>query len=127
MLMMDLDADFMGQFSPGAYSSAAELSSAIGLSDLIPGAILDDKIFEPCGYSLNAIVKVSVDQHSTMACMFGTLLSPSFHSLLSPLPRPPPLPLLSPLLFLSSLPLFNSPLSSLSLLPSPPFLTLSSG
>jgi S-adenosylmethionine decarboxylase len=57
ILMMDLDAAFMGQFSPDAYSSAAELSSAIGLTDLIPGAILDDKIFDPCGYSLNAIVK----------------------------------------------------------------------
>lgn len=57
ILMMGLDADFMAQFSQGAYGSAGELTAAIGLRDLIPGAILDDKIFAPCGYSLNAIVK----------------------------------------------------------------------
>ena len=57
--MMDLDTKILSKFSGATYSSAAELTAAIGLRDLIPGAILDDKIFEPCGYSLNAIVKVS--------------------------------------------------------------------
>ena len=65
---MGLDADFMSQFSQGAYGSAGELTAAIGLRDLIPGAILDDKIFAPCGYSLNAIVKVS--EHTTFVCPF---------------------------------------------------------
>lgn len=58
--MLDLDPEFMQQFSPTAYSSASDLTTSIGLRDLFPGAILDDKIFDPCGYSLNAIVKVGV-------------------------------------------------------------------
>ena len=59
ILMMDLDTKILSKFSGATYSSATKLTAAIGLRDLIPGAILDDKIFEPCGYSLNAIVKVS--------------------------------------------------------------------
>ena len=57
--MMDVDAGFLSQFSLEAYDSAEDLTAAVGLRDLIPGAILDDKIFDPIGYSLNAIVKVS--------------------------------------------------------------------
>lgn len=29
-----------------------------GIVQLFPGATVDDKAFEPCGYSMNAIVKV---------------------------------------------------------------------
>lgn len=29
-----------------------------GLEQLFPGATVDDKAFDPCGYSMNAIVKV---------------------------------------------------------------------
>ena len=29
-----------------------------GILQLFPGATVDDKAFEPCGYSMNAIVKV---------------------------------------------------------------------
>jgi S-adenosylmethionine decarboxylase len=57
--MLDLDPHILSKFSSDVYSSARELTIAVGLRDLIPGAILDDKIFEPCGYSLNAIVKAS--------------------------------------------------------------------
>jgi S-adenosylmethionine decarboxylase len=57
ILMLDLDPHILSKFSSDVYSSARELTIAVGLRDLIPGAILDDKIFEPCGYSLNAIVK----------------------------------------------------------------------
>ena len=63
ILMMDLDPHVLSQFSGSydvdVYSTARELTTAVGLSDLIPGAIMDDKLFEPCGYSLNAIVKAS--------------------------------------------------------------------
>jgi hypothetical protein len=48
----------MALFSTLAYSSSEELTRDVGLLDLIPGCVLDSKIFEPCGYSLNAIVKV---------------------------------------------------------------------
>lgn len=58
ILMTDLDPKFMALFSTRAYSSSEELTRDVGLLDLIPGCVLDSKIFEPCGYSLNAIVKV---------------------------------------------------------------------
>lgn len=56
--MTDLDPKFMALFSTQAYSSSEELTRDVGLLDLIPGCVLDSKIFEPCGYSLNAIIKV---------------------------------------------------------------------
>ena len=56
--MTELDPDFMALFSTQVYSSSVELMRDIGLFNLIPGSIVDSKIFEPCGYSLNAIVKV---------------------------------------------------------------------
>ena len=63
--MMGLDPALMSLFSTLAYSSAEELTKAVGLQDLFPEAMLDAKIFDPCGYSLNAIVKVGDIQ-----CMF---------------------------------------------------------
>ena len=48
----------MSLFSLEAYSQAEDLTKTIGLWDLFPGATLDAKIFDPCGYSLNAIVEV---------------------------------------------------------------------
>ena len=58
--MTDLNPDFMALFSTQVYSSSEELTRDLRLSDVIPGSTLDSKIFEPCGYSLNAIVKVSL-------------------------------------------------------------------
>lgn len=56
--MTELDPGLLSMFSTSAYSSAEELTADVGLTDLVPGAILDARLFEPCGYSLNAIVKV---------------------------------------------------------------------
>lgn len=56
--MNNLDPDFMALFSSDAFDSSDELVEAIGLNKLMPGAIIDAKIFEPCGFSLNAIDKV---------------------------------------------------------------------
>lgn len=57
--MNDLDPDFMALFSSVAFASAGELVDAIGITKLMPTAVIDAKIFEPCGFSLNAIDKVS--------------------------------------------------------------------
>ena len=57
--MTEMDPHLMSLFSTKAYSSAEELTRTVGLQDLVPGAILDAKIFDPCGYSLNAILQVS--------------------------------------------------------------------
>lgn len=58
ILMTDLEPNFMALFSTEVYSSPEELVKDLGLMDIIPGSVIDSKIFEPCGYSLNAIVKV---------------------------------------------------------------------
>lgn len=56
--MNDLDPDFMALFSTAAFSSSDDLVKTIGLSELMPKATIDAKIFEPCGFSLNAIDEV---------------------------------------------------------------------
>ncbi len=56
--MNDLDPDFMALFSTSAFSSSDDLIETIGLNNLMPEATIDAKIFEPCGFSLNAIDKV---------------------------------------------------------------------
>lgn len=61
--MNELDPDFMALFSTIAFTSSDDLIETIGLSELMPGAIIDAKIFEPCGFSLNAINKVSLIQY----------------------------------------------------------------
>ena len=61
--MTDLDPKFMALFSTLAYSSSEELTRDVGILDLIPGCVLDSKIFDPCGYSLNAIVKVYFSEY----------------------------------------------------------------
>ena len=57
--MNDLDPDFMALFSSVAFTSSSDLIEYVGLTKLMPGAIIDAKIFEPCGFSLNAIDKVN--------------------------------------------------------------------
>ena len=56
--MNDLDPDFMALFSTVAFTSSEDLVEAIGLAELMPDAQIDAKIFDPCGFSLNAIDKV---------------------------------------------------------------------
>ena len=62
ILMNDLDPNFMAQFSTVAFSSSEELIDSIGIGELMPGATIDAKIFDPCGFSLNAIDKVFQQQ-----------------------------------------------------------------
>lgn len=59
ILMTDLDPDIMALYSPVAYSSDKLLMQETGIDQIVPGATLDSKIFEPCGFSVNAIIKVS--------------------------------------------------------------------
>ena len=56
--MTELEPQLLGLFSLETFSSADELTVAVGLQQLMPGAVLDAKLFEPCGYSLNALLEV---------------------------------------------------------------------
>lgn len=79
--MNDLDPDFMALFSSNVFSSSDELVETIGLDKLMPDAIIDAKIFEPCGFSLNAIDKVTMQTcvlyktPSSSACLVGLMYS----------------------------------------------------
>ena len=58
ILMNDLDPDFMSLFSTHAFASSDDLIKGIGLAKVMPAAQIDAKIFDPCGFSLNAIEEV---------------------------------------------------------------------
>lgn len=57
ILMTHLDPDVMAIFTRDMCSSAAEATQKSGIDKLIPNMIIDDFLFEPCGYSMNGISK----------------------------------------------------------------------
>ncbi len=61
--MTDLDPDIMALYSSVAYPSGKLLMRDTGIDQIVPGAILDSKIFDPCGFSANAIIKVGINFH----------------------------------------------------------------
>jgi len=61
ILMEDLDPEVMQLFyrNRSDYVSAAETTRVSGIADLLPGAVTDEKQFEPCGYSVNGLLDES--------------------------------------------------------------------
>lgn len=61
ILMEDLDQDVMKLFyrERPDFVSAAETTRVSGIADLLPGAVTDEKQFEPCGYSVNGLLDES--------------------------------------------------------------------
>lgn len=61
ILMEDLDPEVMRLFYRNRpdFVSAAETTRVSGIADLLPGAITDEKQFEPCGYSVNGLLDES--------------------------------------------------------------------
>lgn len=53
ILMYEIDPGTSRRFSKGA--SPAELRDALGLGEMTPGFLVDDHLFDPMGYSLNAV------------------------------------------------------------------------
>lgn len=56
LLMQDLDPEKMKVFTKEFAKDGADASKKSGITDLIPGTIIDDYLFEPCGYSMNGIL-----------------------------------------------------------------------
>lgn len=56
MMMFDLSPEFTSMFYLDRHSTAAEQTQVSGIGELVRGAIVDDRAFEPCGYSMNAIL-----------------------------------------------------------------------
>nr|CAD7455242.1 unnamed protein product [Timema tahoe] len=57
ILMSELDPEVMSIFTREESSSAAEATQKSGIANLIPNMVIDDYLFEPCGYSMNGIAK----------------------------------------------------------------------
>jgi len=56
LLMLEVNADVMDMFTQSYGLTAAELTKKSGIADLIPGTVIDDFLFDPCGYSMNGIL-----------------------------------------------------------------------
>ncbi|EDV25145.1 uncharacterized protein TRIADDRAFT_56768 [Trichoplax adhaerens] len=50
-----LDPSVMAKFTIGE-QSGEEIAKEMGIADLVPGATIDAKLFDPCGYSINGVV-----------------------------------------------------------------------
>ncbi|XP_055836821.1 S-adenosylmethionine decarboxylase proenzyme isoform X1 [Episyrphus balteatus] len=57
ILMTELDPQVMAIFSKDECSSGIEATERAGIHKLIPGMVIDDYLFDPCGYSMNGIAK----------------------------------------------------------------------
>lgn len=55
VMMFDMDPAAARMFYKEHGGSAREMTKRSGIADLVPGALIDDFAFEPCGYSMNAI------------------------------------------------------------------------
>lgn len=56
VIMTKVDRDVMSMFYQSYGLSADQLTKKTGIADLLPGAILDAFLFDPCGYSINGIL-----------------------------------------------------------------------
>ncbi|KAG1673789.1 S-adenosylmethionine decarboxylase proenzyme [Nymphon striatum] len=56
VLMQDLDQDKMRIFSKEICSVGSEATRKSGIDKLLPDMIIDDVLFDPCGYSMNGIL-----------------------------------------------------------------------
>lgn len=57
ILMTDLDPKVMAVFTKDVCRTALEATQRSGIHKLIPGMVIDDYLFDPCGYSMNGVSK----------------------------------------------------------------------
>jgi len=56
ILMNDLDGHSMRQFYKiGNQLNAKQITATSGISEIIPNSIIDEQLFDPCGYSMNGL------------------------------------------------------------------------
>jgi len=58
ILMTELDPEVMSIFTKEECTKAKEATERAGIHKILPGMMIDDYLFEPCGYSMNGISKV---------------------------------------------------------------------
>ncbi|CAH0563397.1 unnamed protein product [Brassicogethes aeneus] len=57
ILMTDLDPEIMSIFTREECLNATEATKKAGIDKIIPNMVIDDFLFEPCGYSMNGVTK----------------------------------------------------------------------
>ncbi|XP_019868756.1 S-adenosylmethionine decarboxylase proenzyme isoform X2 [Aethina tumida] len=57
ILMTDLDPEIMSIFTREDCLNATEATKKAGIDKIIPNMVIDDFLFEPCGYSMNGVTK----------------------------------------------------------------------
>lgn len=57
ILMTDLDPEVMKTFTKEMANDGREATKLSGIDKLVPGMKIDDFLFDPCGYSMNGILK----------------------------------------------------------------------
>ncbi|XP_015791732.1 S-adenosylmethionine decarboxylase proenzyme [Tetranychus urticae] len=56
IIMQNLDPKVMKLFTREVCSTAKEATSRSGIDKLLPGMVIDDFLFKPCGYSMNGLI-----------------------------------------------------------------------
>lgn len=57
VMMHDLDPDKMHIFTKERSINGRNATEMSGIDKLIPGAVIDEFLFDPCGYSMNGLIK----------------------------------------------------------------------
>ncbi|XP_013790918.1 S-adenosylmethionine decarboxylase proenzyme-like [Limulus polyphemus] len=57
VIMQQLDSKIMRIFTKKVCSTAQEATHRSGIDMLFPGIVIDDFLFDPCGYSMNGLLK----------------------------------------------------------------------
>ncbi|XP_013141026.1 PREDICTED: S-adenosylmethionine decarboxylase proenzyme [Papilio polytes] len=70
ILMSDLDPNVMSIFTRAHSASAHHATKESGIDKIIPGMVIDDYLFDPCGYSMNGVAK---DVSTTLQCFMSSL------------------------------------------------------
>lgn len=59
ILMTELDPQIMSIFTKEESANAKDATERSGIHKILPGMVIDDYLFEPCGYSMNGVSKTS--------------------------------------------------------------------
>lgn len=60
ILMTELNPQIMSIFTKDECDKASDATERSGIHKILPGMVIDDYLFEPCGYSMNGISKNNV-------------------------------------------------------------------
>ncbi|EGC31012.1 hypothetical protein DICPUDRAFT_50446 [Dictyostelium purpureum] len=89
VMMHDLNPEVMKQFFKREGVSALDTTVSSGISNLLPGSIIDDFQFDPCGYSMNGLldqwywtIHITPESHCSYVSFDTNIALPDFNQLL---------------------------------------------